>query len=91
MTGLRPADSQYMQQDPLTLQSVVACLDRHERSVSRTGTVSHLVKPVVIDAFHVMFGAGCEDWGICLYLTMADAALVHAELGRILAEHSARG
>ena len=44
----------------------------------------------VIDPLHIMLGAGCGDWGMCLYLTIADAALIHSELGRLLAEHSAR-
>ena len=53
--------------------------------------MSKLVKPVVIDPFHIMLGAGSEDWGACLYLTITDAALIHGELGRVLAEHSGRG
>jgi hypothetical protein len=78
-------------EDAAISTSVVACLDRRERTVLRTETVSELVKPVVIDPLHIMLGAGCGDWGMCLYLTIADAALIHSELGRLLAEHSARG
>ncbi len=91
MIRLRSPESEHVPKDPLILESFVACLDRHERSVVRTGTVSHLVKPHLIDSFHIMLGAGCDDWGVCLYLTIADAALIHAELGRILADHSAKG
>ncbi len=40
----------------------------------------------VFDASHVMVGAGCEDWGVCVYLSVADARRLHSELGRILTE-----
>jgi hypothetical protein len=84
-------ESHHVENDPAMPQSLVACVDGHEGSVFRTGLVRKLVKPVVIDPFHIMLGAGAEDWGACLYLTIADAALLHAELGRVLADHSGRG
>jgi hypothetical protein len=84
-------DVQNLEEDAVIPRSLVACVDGRERSLCRTGLVSNLVKPVVIDPFHIMLGAGSDDWGTCLYLTITDAALIHAELGRILADHSVRG
>ncbi len=91
MSQLRSLEVHNMEKDPVVPRSLVACVDGREGSLCRTGLVSKLVKPVVIDPFHIMLGAGSEDWGTCLYLTITDAALIHGELGRILAEHSARG
>ena len=80
-----------MQNEPLVLQSLATCLDRDGGSVLRTGLVSHLLKPVLNDSLHVIVGAGCGDWGMCLYLTIADAAKLNADLGQLLADHAARG
>ncbi len=70
---------------------MAACLDRCEGSVLKQGVVSHFVKPFLKDTMHVILGAGCDDWGMCLYLTIDDAVKLNAELGRLLADHIASG
>ena len=72
-------------------QSIAACLDRVQGSVFRSGTVSHLLKPSLVDPLHVVLGVGCHDWGVCMFLTVTDAAKLNAELGQLLAEHAASG
>jgi hypothetical protein len=67
-------------------QSIVACIDKEDGAVFRLGAASRMIGPTVIDASHVMVGAGCEDWGVCVYLSIADARRLHSELGRILTE-----
>jgi hypothetical protein len=71
--------------------SIAACLDRVDGSVVRVGVTSHLVGPAMIDPHHVMVGVECGDWGVCLYLTVADAARLNGELGEFLAELAERG
>ena len=50
-----------------------------------------IVGPTMADPLHVMVGARCGDWGVCLYLSVGDAVRLHSELGRVLAEHAERG
>ena len=88
---LPSSEYERMPKDPRTFQSMAACLDRHEGSVFKAGTVSHLVQPVVMDNLHILLGAGCDDWGMCLYLTISDAAKLNAELSRLLDNHVASG
>lgn len=80
-----------MRNDTLLPRSIAACLDRVEGSVFLSGTVSHLLTPGLVDPLHIMVGAGCDEWGLCLFLTVADAAKLHVDLGRLLADHAARG
>ncbi len=80
-----------MRNNTLLPQSIAACLDRVEGSVFRSGAVSHLMAPVLVDPLHVIVGAGCGEWGVCLFLTIADAAKLHVELGQLLADQAARG
>lgn len=77
-----------MQNDFLDFRSMATCLNREDGSMLRTGTVSHVVKPSLVDSLHIMLGAGCDDWGVCLFLTIADAAKLSTELSRLLAMHS---
>ena len=71
--------------------SYAACLDCEGTTVSRSGAVSHLLRPAMVDPLHIMLGAGCDDWGMCLFLTVTDAAKLNAELGRLLVDHAAKG
>jgi hypothetical protein len=70
---------------------MAACLDRENGSVLQSGTVSHIVKPAMIDPQRVMIGAGCGEWGLCLYLTITDAAELNARLSRLLSDHAQQG
>jgi hypothetical protein len=38
-----------------------------------------------------MLGAGCDDFGACIYLTLADAAKLKVELVRLIADQTERG
>jgi hypothetical protein len=71
--------------------SYAACLNREGGAVSRSGAVSHLIEPAMIDPLHIMLGVGCDDWGTCLFLTITDAAKLSADLCRLLADHAAKG
>jgi energy-converting hydrogenase Eha subunit C len=90
-SALHPCEHQPRKVQNMPLQSIVACLDRQRGSVLMTAPVSHMVQPVMIDPLHIMIGTGCGDWGLCQYLTIADAAALHAALGQILADQVARG
>jgi hypothetical protein len=75
-----------MTKDPVIPQSIVACVDREDGAVFRLGAASRMIGPAPVDSSHVMVGAGCDDWGVCVYLSVADARRLHRELGRIIAE-----
>ena len=80
-----------MNTDRTVSPSIVACLDRVDGSLLHVGVTSHLLEPAMIDPRHVMLGVECGDWGVCLYLTVADAARLNGELGRLLADLAERG
>jgi hypothetical protein len=80
-----------MNTDPTVSPTIVACLDRVDGSLFRVGVTSHLLEPAMIDPLHVMLGVECGDWGVCLYLTVADAARLNGELGRLLDDLAERG
>ena len=70
-----------MKIDPTLTGSIVTCVNRRDGAVFKLGTVSQLTGPTIVDSFHLMLGAGCGDWGVCIYLNLADAARLHADLG----------
>ncbi len=70
--------------------SIIACVDKRDGTVLKVGNVSGMVTPSIVDPLHVMIGAGSRDWGVCLYLSLADAATLNAELGRLIAEQRER-
>ena len=80
-----------MTQEQMVTQSIVACIDKQDGAVFRLGAASRMIGPKVIDASHVMVGAGCDDWGVCAYLSIADARRLHREIGLILAGLPDRG
>jgi len=71
--------------------SIVACINRRDGAVLKVAAVSRMIVPALVDPFHVVFGAGCGDWSVCVYLTFADAARFNAELGQLIDEHARRG
>jgi hypothetical protein len=75
-----------MNTERTVVPSIAACLNRVDGSVVRAGVTSNLVGPAMIDPRHVMVGVECGDWGICLYLTVADAAKLNGELSELLAD-----
>jgi hypothetical protein len=75
-----------MTKDPVIPRSIVACVDKEDGAVFRLGAASRMIGPTVVDGTHVMVGAGCEDWGVCVYLSLPDARRLHRELGRLLAQ-----
>jgi hypothetical protein len=71
--------------------SIVACVNKRDGTVLKVGTASRMIGPAIVDPSHLMLGAGCGDWGVCIYLTVADAARLNVELDRLIAEQTARG
>jgi hypothetical protein len=80
-----------MKKKPMATGSIVACIDKHDGAIFKAAAVSHMIVPALADPFHVVFGAGCGEWGVCVYLTLADAARLNAELGHLINEHTQRG
>jgi len=80
-----------MNTDRTVSPSIAACLNGVDGSLFRVGVASHLVGPAMIDPLHVMLGVECGDWGVCLYLTVADAARLNGKLGRLLADLAEHG
>ena len=80
-----------MKNEPRSVRSLVACVDGDDASILRSGTAFRIVWPTMVDSFHVMIGAGCGAWGVCLFLNLPDAVMLHAELGRVLSELAERG
>jgi hypothetical protein len=72
-------------------RSIVTCVNKRDGTLLKVGTASRMVGPAIVDPFHLMLGAGCDDWGVCIYLTLADAATLKAELDRVIAEQTERG
>jgi hypothetical protein len=50
-----------------------------------------MIGPSSVDPLHLMLGAACGDWAVCLYLNLADAARLKTDLDRLLTDHTARG
>jgi hypothetical protein len=80
-----------MKTEPELPRSIVACVNKRDGTVLRAGTASGLIGPTAVDPFHFMLGAGCGDWGVCIYLTVPDAVKLNAELDRLIAEQTERG
>ena len=57
----------------------------------KVGTISRLIGPAIVDPLHVMLGAGVDDWGVCIYLTMSEADRLKVALDRLIAEHAEPG
>ena len=76
---------------PEFLGSIVACVNKRDGTVLKAGTASQIIGPVIVDPTHVMLGAGCGDWGVCIYLSLADASQLKSDLDRLIAEHTQRG
>ena len=72
-------------------RSNIACVSKRDGTVLRVGADSRLIGPVVVDPLHVMLGAGVDDWGVCIYLTMPDAARLKVALDLLITEHAERG
>jgi hypothetical protein len=80
-----------MKKQPTIPGSTIACVNKRDGTVLKAGTVSRMIGPAVVDPFHVMLGAGIDDWGVCIYLTLADAANLNAALDQLITEHTQRG
>jgi hypothetical protein len=76
---------------PVLPGSIVTCVNTRDGTVLKVGLTSGLIGPSVVDPSYLMLGAGCGDWGVCIYLTLADAARLNVELERVLAEQIERG
>jgi hypothetical protein len=71
--------------------SIITCVNKRDGTVLKVGTASRMIGPAVVDPFHLMLGAGCGDWGVCIYFTLADAAKLKTDLDRLIADHAERG
>jgi hypothetical protein len=80
-----------MNKKPKVPGSIVTCVNKEDGAVLKLGTTSRLIGPTLVDPFHLMIGAGCGDWGVCIYLSITDAAKLHVELGDVIAELAERG
>jgi hypothetical protein len=80
-----------MKTEPNLPPSIVACINKRDGTVLKVGNASRMIGPAMVDPFRLMLGAGCDDWGVCIYLTVADALSLNADLDRLIAEQRARG
>jgi energy-converting hydrogenase Eha subunit E len=80
-----------MRQQPTFPDSIVACVNKPDGTVVKVGTASSMIGPALVDPTHLMLGVGCGDWGVCIYLSLADAAMLHLELGALMNDQSNRG
>jgi len=80
-----------MKTEPNLPRSIVACINKRDGTVLKAGTASRMIGPAMVDPSRLMLGAGCGDWGVCIYLTVDDALSLTAELGRLIAEQRERG
>lgn len=71
--------------------SIIACVDKRDGTILKVAAVSRMIVPGIADPFHIVFGAGCGDWSVCVYLTFADAARFKADLGQLIDDHAQRG
>jgi hypothetical protein len=69
---------------PVTANSMVACIDKADGAIFRLGAATRMVGPTLVELSHVLLGAGCDDWGMCVYLTLTDARRLSTELSRLL-------
>ena len=76
---------------PTSQDSIVACVNKQDGTILKVGTAARMIGPAVVDPSHLMFGAGCGDWGVCIYLTIADAARLKSELDRLIVNQTQRG
>ncbi len=77
--------------DPALACSLVACIDRSSGSIMLADATTNMTEPALLDPLRVSLGFGCDEWGVGLYLTVEDAARLHASLGRLLANLRERG
>jgi hypothetical protein len=80
-----------MKTEPTLPRSIVACINKRDGTVFKVGTASRLIGPTMVDPFRLVLGAGCGDWGVCIYLSLADALRLNTELERLIAEQTERG
>jgi hypothetical protein len=80
-----------MTTEPNVPRSIVACINKRDGSVFKVGTASRLIGPTMVDPFRLVLGAGCGDWGVCIYLSLADALRLNRELERVITEQTERG
>ena len=80
-----------MNNEPTLDGSIVTCVNKRDGTVLKVGTASHMIGPALVDPCHLMLGAGCGDWGVCIYLTLADAARLNVALNRLIADQTQRG
>jgi hypothetical protein len=71
--------------------SILTCVNKRDGTILKVGMSSRMVGPAIVDPSHLMLGAGCGDWGVCIYLTLADAARLKTELDRVISEQTERG
>jgi hypothetical protein len=71
--------------------SIVTCISKRDGTVVKVGTASALIGPTLVDPFNVVLGATCGEWGVGIYLTLADAARLQSKLERLIADHAERG
>ncbi len=71
-------------------RSNFACVNKPDGTVLKVGTISGLIGPAAVDPLHVMLGAGVDDWGVCIYLTMSEAARLRVALDLLVAELAER-
>ena len=71
--------------------SIVACVNSRDGTLLKVGAVSTMIGPALVDPTHLMLGAGVDDWGVCIYLSLPDASRLRVALDRLIAEHAARG
>jgi hypothetical protein len=80
-----------MENQPRLPDSILTCVNGLDGTVLKAGTASRMIGPSSVDPLHLMLGAACGDWGVCIYLNLADAARLKTDLDRLLTEHAERG
>jgi hypothetical protein len=73
-----------MRKHPIASKSMVACIDKEDGAIFRLGAATRMVGPTLVESNHVLLGASCDDWGMCVYLTLTDALRLSNELSRLL-------
>jgi energy-converting hydrogenase Eha subunit E len=79
-----------MKKEPKLPDSIVTCINKRDGTLMKVGTASRMIGPAIVDPLHLMLGAGCDDFGVCIYLTLADAAKLKVELARLIADQTQR-
>ncbi len=80
-----------MKNGPRLPESIVTCINKRDGTLLRVGTASCMIGPAIVDPLHLMVGAGCDDFGVCIYFTLADAARLNVELARLIGDQTERG